>query len=243
MSQPQRTVPSLPNLGRWHRWLLAGLFALYVAELIAWNTSLPLDRLIWWPFGQGFALWQPLTHYLIQGRSVLNVMVGLFVLYFMLPAVESALGTRRLGQCLASGALGGLAMGAALAAIGVAIGPSLGWTALASGLIIAFGLARPDAQIMLFFVVPVSGTVIVWGSLVVELLFLLANRSIGSAEAIGVWLGIFAWWNLTGPNARKRRLLQRGKKIEKELQRFQVIDGGRSGQQGPQRNDDWINAA
>jgi hypothetical protein len=95
--------------------------------------------------------------------------------------------------------------------------------------------------VRLYFVLPVSGRMIVWGTLIVLVLMLLAAPVTASLEPMGVWLGAWAWWNYRGPGARRRNLKRQAHKIERELRSFQVIEGGRSeAPQGDQDGDGWI---
>ncbi len=236
----------MPSLEPWHRWLLGGLFGLYVLELVLANTPLPLYSLAWWPFEQGFGVWQPLTRFLVQGadrRVVFNVLFSLVVLYFFLPAMESMFRRRDLGFAVAAGAVGGTLLPLVLNAVGlVASGmPALGWGPLTLVLPVLFGLHRPDQDILLL-VFPIKARWFLWGALVVALLSILVERTLDTWQELGVWLGAVGWYQLLGPGRRKRDLRARAAGIERELSRFQVLDGGRGTPrpQRGQRGDDTV---
>ena len=239
-SRSMQTGPQLPRIDRWLRNLLVGLLALFVVELIARNLGLPVDLLALWSHGGGFAPWQPVTRYAIQGAgggAVWGVLIGLMVIGFSVTPVAEVRGRRRLGGMLATAMVGGTVVGVLFAWVGIAPGPLFGWISLVEALIVAFGLVRPDAQVLLMFVLPVSGRALVWGSLGLSLLMLLATRSPAAADSIGVWVGTMAWWQLVGPGARRRQLKAKAVSIERELKRFDVLEGGRSRPQGRQDDD------
>lgn len=234
---------ALPTLERWHRWLLAALFGAFVVELVAKNAGLPIYRwLAWWSFDAGFAAWQPLTRFLVQGddrNAVASVAFSLLLLYFFLPLMESVAGRRTLGQAVLAGAVGGTVLPLALDATGL-LSPSaaLGWRPLAYALPPLLGLMRPD-QTILLVVLPVRASWILWGTLVLAVLNVLAEQSLDSLQELGVWVGVYAWYHLLGPGRTRRELSGRGKKVEKDLRRFQVLEGGRSPNR-PGRPDDLV---
>ena len=51
---------------------------------------------------------------------------------------------------------------------------------------------------------------------------------------MGVWLGVMGWYYYLGPGARRRQLTRQATRIERELSRFRVIDGGKTDP------DDWV---
>lgn len=228
-------------LAPWHRWLLGVLFSAYFVELVAKNLGAPVYRLAWWSFGAGFAPWQPITRFLVQGddrNAVASVAFSLLLLYFFLPLMESLTDRRTLASAVAAGAVVGTALPAAVDATGL-LAPSiaLGWRSLAYALPPLLGLLRPDTQILLV-VLPVRASWILWGTLVFAVFHVLAERSLDSFQELGVWIGVFAWFHLLGPGRRRRDLEQKGRRIERELRRFEVLDGGKG--RGPNRPDDFV---
>jgi hypothetical protein len=141
---------------------------------------------------------------------------------------------RQLGRAVAAAAVAGTLLPLAIDALGLLGGPgaALGWTFLVLALPTLFGLARPDADVLLL-IFPVKARVFLWGALVVALLILLVEQSLDSFATLGVWLGVFGWWNLLGPGARRRDLKRQSRGIERELRRFQVLEGGRTGKNRP----------
>lgn len=231
---------ALPQLEPWHRWLLGGLLGAFVLELLLANFELPVYFLAWLNLGDGFAPWQPLTRFLVQGSSraaVSSVLMSLVLLYFLLPPTESAVGRRQLGLAVLAGAVGGTALPLLTDALGWTVpAPALGWGPLVLVLPVLFGLHRPDADVYLV-IFPIKARWFVWGGLVVALLMLLAERSLSGWEELGVWLGTVGYYHLLGPGRRKRELRAKAAGIERELSRFQVLEGGRGKPQGRQRDD------
>ncbi len=228
----------LPPLTPLTRNVLIALFVLYTVELMARNLAgAPIDVLRWYLFGQGFSAWQPLTRYLIQGQGVLGVVLAGVVVYFFLPVMERMFSLRQVAEALACGAAGGTALGLALDLLGLAGGSTGGWAPLVTVLIVLFGLKIPDATILLFFVLPVPAKVLAWGTGVIAFLLLLASFDLSSIDLFGTWLGAVGWWYWRGPAGQKRRLLRKASQVERELNRFQVLDGGK---RGARDQDDWI---
>ncbi|MEQ1569130.1 MAG: hypothetical protein ABMA64_26075 [Myxococcota bacterium] len=235
---------AMPSLERWHKNLLIALLVAYVVELLLALTGAPIYELVpWFNFGGAFQPWQPLSHFLVQGNSggsVSSVVLSLVMLYFFLPMVERAVTTRQLGAAVASGAAVGIVVGLLADAAGLtAARPALGWAPLVYALPAVYGIARPnDTLLLLFF--PVQARWVLWGSLGVALLLILAEHTLPTWEGLGVWLGVFGWWHGIGPGARKRQLLKKAGKVEREL-KIRVLEGGKGSRgQGPQR-DDWVN--
>jgi len=212
--------------------LLAGLFGLFVLELVARNAGLELYGLAWQPFRHGFAPWQLVTHYVLQGSengSVTSVLFGLLMLYFALPAVDATVERGVWLRALGAGALAGVGLGLLTDAVGLAgTAPSMGWLPLTVGLFVMFGLALPNGIVKLFFVLDIPARWLVWMSLGFLALWMVVTPSLASAEGLGVWIGVYGYWNLRGPGARRRDLHQKKRSIERELRRFEVIEGGRS---------------
>lgn len=233
----------LPELESWHRWLLGGLFGAFVVELVLAMTPVPLYSLAWFNFGAGFEPWQPLTRFLVQGasrQSVFNVLLSLLVLYFMLPALGGAFTRRQLGLAALSGAVGATVLPLLADAVGLNVpAPALGWQSLVMVLPVLFGLHRPDADVFLV-VFPMKARWFLWGGLAIALLMLLAERSLSGWEELGVWLGTVGWYHSLGPGRRRRELKAKAAGIERELSRFQVLEGGRSKPQGRQTPDDTV---
>ena len=234
-----------PTLYPWMRNLLIGMFALYVVELASYNAGFDPYVLAWLPIGNGFAPWQPLTRFLVQGPSVFSVLMGMLLVYFLLPAVWEHVDPRRLRDALIAGVIGGTLLPFGLDLVLADTGPLMGWTTLAFiYLPTVFGLSMPNQTVYLMFAIPVNGRFILGMTGVVAVLVLLfgAGATLQSAEPAGAFVGIVGWWQVLGPGARRRELKKKAASIERELRRFEVIEGGKSTPQGGQngRDDEWI---
>jgi hypothetical protein len=234
----------LPQVSRWIVRVLYGLAAIYVMECVLRAAGVPVDALkqsSW--ASESFAWWQLCTRFWVQGSGggvFFNVLLGLLVLYFLLPALEDILDRDTLRSVTWAVMGGALAFPLFLEFTGwVPGGPQSGWTPLLTGLIALFGLARPNALLYLFFVLPLPGWLFVWGSLVLAGWSFMVLPSSVTAEPVGAWMGAMGWWQLRGPPARRRHLLNEAQKVEQQLARFEVLDGGLGDQnRGP---DSWEN--
>lgn len=235
----------LPPVEPWQRNLVVALFVAYVVEVLLYQAGVPIyDWLPWYSFGDGFAPWQLVTHFLVQGadlRIAGQLVIALVFLYFFLPAVSDAVDRRTMAIGTVAAGAGAIALPLLVDATGVLPArPALGWTPLAVTLPVLIGLAAPDKDLFLVFF-PLKARVLLWGSLVVALLYLLVQPDLGTFEGVGAWLGVVGWWHLLGPGARRRTLRDQARDIESELRRFQVIEGGKDKPQGRQGGgDDWV---
>lgn len=217
----------LPPVTPLLRNVLIALFVLYAAELVARNVlGLPIDLLAWHALGHGFLPFQPVTRYLVQGNGVIGVVLAGVVLYFFLPTIERSFKTAQWVEALLAGAVGGTVFALLCDLLGLAGGVALGWASLLAVLIVLFGLKNPDATILLFFVLPVPAKILAWGSGVLALLLFLATLDLTTADYLGTWAGAVGWWFYRGPGGRKRRLVRKARRIERELERFEVFEGG-----------------
>lgn len=233
---PSVQFPTLPPEGRQ---LLIVLFGLYVVELVVQNF-VPIQQLLAWRSLQsgGFLPFQPLTRFFVQGSSVISVAISGFVLFLILPTLFRLFSRRQLLEALGTSIAVSTVLGLVLDAIGIAHGATMGWQTALTTCFVLFGFAQPNARILLFFVLPVSGTLIAWGTGAIALLYFLVDQNLNATEAVGMWIGAWLWWNQRGPGARRRDLRKKARKVEDELRRFQVLEGGRH--DGDNR-DEWVN--
>jgi hypothetical protein len=220
----------MPPFQGWIRTLLITVVVLYVVELIARNSGVPLANFEWRPFGTGFAPHQLITHWFLMGRNTMGLIFSGLVLYFFAVPIRGMYSDRQLLQALGAG------MGLAIVlGLGVDIAgalrlhdSALGWTPLATGLVVLFGLGAPQQEIRLFFAIPITAIWFVWFALVLAVFGALVTRNLASWEQLGVVLGILGWHRFVGPGRRRRELMNQANEIQDELQRFIVYEGGRS---------------
>lgn len=228
----------LPNLSPWMTRLMVALVGLYVAELLLPLIGVSATALIWQPLGQGFQIWQPLTHFAVHmpGTSPFNIAISMLVLYFFLPAIARGYTKRQLLHATGFAAAGGIALPLLLDAVGLGYGAVAGWSVFITGMVVLFGLSNPNAVINLYFVLPVKAVYFVWGSIALAGVYMLYTFSPGNgfslsaAEHVGVWAGAYLWYQYVGPGQRRRRLKKSGSSVfSGKTSRFQVYDGGRNG--------------
>ena len=190
----------LPYLPQWMKTLLAVLIGGYVLELLLRYTGLPIGDLAWHPFGAGFQPWQPFTRYLVQGDAVLGVVFGCLVLAFALPAIEQNLDRGIWMRGFGAGLAGGVGLPLVLDGVGLlGGGPVMGWSTSVLALFVIFGLALPDAVVKLFFVLDVKASALVWMAVAFLGVFFVVNPSLSTADGLGTWCGVVAWWYGLGP--------------------------------------------
>lgn len=230
---------NLPPLSPKVRNVLIGALALFVAELVLNLVNPSIVRsLAWQPFGNGFQWYQPFTRYLVQGAQPISFILSLLVLYFFLPMIFEKYRRGTWYPILASVVLGSIAFGMTMNLVGLLKpGAAWGWTSISTCCVALFGLIRPKAVVNLFFVLPVQASIFAWGTGLITGLLFLAAPSLGSAQHFGSWLGLMGWWYGMGPGSKARKLKGKARKIEKDLSRFTVLDGGQS----DSNRDDWVN--
>ncbi len=188
-------------------------------------------------------VWQLLTSVVFHSPRVpLSFAFNLLWIYFIGRQLEDAIGTKRLlqGYAWSAGAAVLLTLMVQLVGHYLVLGTS--WTQLWGTL--PLGAAGPalglvgiwvgrlgNQMVHLAFIGPMQARTI--GILVAafELLMMLTGSSMNAGMRIaGLAMGYAigrGWWP---PNPQRRQLLREKKKIEKELSKFQVIEGGRAGE-------------
>jgi membrane associated rhomboid family serine protease len=244
-----------PGLSPFLRNILVFLVVLYVTQVLleSW-MGLPITALValWAPMGPAgetgmFHFWQPVSSLLFNG-SPLSAALDWLMLYFFLPPTLDFLGRRGTAKLLASTWVLGILVGFALAWGGIVLGagPCIGVSSLVTVMIVVFGMARPNAQILVFFVLPLRGMVLVWLELALLVLLFLYARSLESAVALATCLAAIAWMWSNGSVRTlllklRLRWLQRQQEASRRRahSRFDVIEGGRS-DEGRRDKDDWV---
>ena len=238
---------SLPPLTPTVRNVLIGAVVLYAVELFV-NNSAPgfVRSLAWLPFGYGFQIHQPFTRYLVQGGHPVSFLLSLIVLFFFLPMVLNHFKGRQLWIVIGSAVVGSLIFGIVTDGLGVLrpVNPlspqasgAWGWTTLSTACVAVFGLIKPKAVVRLFAIIPIEAGVFAWGTGLIALLFFLYAPTLGTGQHLGTWLGLMAWWFGFGPGSTRRKLKAKGRKLERDLKRFTILEGGQ--QNG--NKDDWVN--
>ena len=251
MSRQRVTMGFGPRLTPFVRNILIVLVVIYVVQVVleSW-IGLPVTALVslWAPVGPVgptgmFQFWQPISA-LLFNADPLSAALDWLLLYFFLPTTLDFLGRRGTAKLLASSWAVGVLVGFGLAWAGIVkgTGPCVGVTALTTAMIVTFGLSRPNAQILMFLVLPLRGLWIVYLELFLVGLFFLFSRSLESAVALTTCLAAIVWmWCDGSPRQlllklRLQWLLRSRRARRRSAGKFDVIEGGK-GQKG---NDDWV---
>lgn len=216
-----------PDLSQFHWRVAAALLALYATELAARFAGAPMDLFEWRAFGEGFAPWQPVTRFLVQGRGVLGVVLSLWIFAMVWPSVEAVVGRRGAIESIAAAAAASTAVGLFADAIGLGGGVTFGYNSLLSALFVLFGLAHPQAVVLLMFVLPIQARWFVILAFLLPGLFWLANLGedgLGYASAFGAALGAWLWWTRRGPGVPRTRIKR---KVRSARTTLRVVPGGR----------------
>ncbi|TVQ89920.1 MAG: hypothetical protein EA397_13240 [Deltaproteobacteria bacterium] len=246
----------LPPLQPWLIRVLGTLLMVWVAEMVLVNFVLSDPSqvyllLAYTPSLDLSLLYQPVTRLLIQGNELFRVLLDLVVLYFFLPWLIDRFTRKQLltgalfvvvGCALSGLAWLGLTHLAAALEITASVrwmsGAAMGWHPFMVAIVALFGLALPNANINLFFVLPIKARWVLWLTVGFVVLGFLAQPGVQSVDRFGALLGIVAWYFLLGPGANQRRYKRAGKRIERDV-RFKVYEGGKQwGQRGPD-DDVW----
>jgi hypothetical protein len=230
--------------------LLIGLVVLYLAQVVleSW-LGLPVSALValWAPLStQGltgmFRIWQPVSALLFNGHPQAALFDWL-MLYFFLGSTLDFLGRKGTAKFLASVWVAGALVAMLLVALGIAHpGTSLGLTALTSAMVVAYGMAQPNAQILIFFVLPMKGRTFVIFDVAIATLYFLYERSFDASIILFASLAAIVWmWS--GGSAQQLWLKARLSWLTRQRgpsgsRRFEVIEGGREGGRGG--DDRWV---
>ena len=258
-SAPAVTVGSFPKPEGALKWLLGAIFGLWVvfAVLINWvgvgskayeALELDIGGLL---RGEAWRLFTaPFVHIVSGHGGVSHVTSTLMILYFFGVPLQRAWGPRRFLFVLAASALAGefvqvVATLVAPATLGRVIGQPvlLGGHAMAVAAVIAWGFSHREQTVQLFFVMPIRGIYLVYITIGLELLGLIAAG--GAPEGILAPFGGMLMGYLLGgatPSPLRRLLMRRhGRAIARGLQpRLRVIPGERGSERTP--NDKrWMN--
>jgi hypothetical protein len=214
------------------------LGAIYAVELIGGSALTALGALM--PFGASWQPWQPFTFPFVHGPP--DVALWTFLgLFFFLQAVVSAMGRRRFWWSTVAVWFAAVAGKIGVEALGVLPAApvfGIGWWCVA--LTVWFGLFNRGAQILLAFVIPVRADWVAWGTGLVCLVRFVYYKDTGSLFYLLAFGVAVALVYVDADGFRRWRLLRRKAKIERDLSKFQVIDGGKD---RPRRTDsrDWVN--
>lgn len=231
--------------------ILTVLIALYIVQVFALkpdnlqpgDNPLSPRGLTWlylWDLNSGhWRPWQPVTAFLFNA-GVFSAALDWLMVFFFVGPVQQLIGKKRLLKALLwSWATAVIFTHAVMLLNGVTSGSEAAFTSTGfrglepflMSLLVIFGLAQPNAQILLFFVLPIKAAWVAWVSGLLALLVFLTEATLGTSLVLGGWLGGYLYVRSGFGNIQRfwvrLKLLRKKKKIEKELAKFTVIDGGK----------------
>ena len=145
--------------------------------------------------------WQPLTFQALHA-DFFHLVFNLIVFWWLEHFCEGLMGVRRFLLALfGCGAVGGLLQGALMVMAPQHYGSAaVGASAGVSALLAIFALCERDAEIRLYFVIPVRALWILWGSLAISAFFTLVPTprefDVAHAAHLGGLLAGMAWYRM-----------------------------------------------
>ncbi|MFT7579241.1 MAG: membrane associated rhomboid family serine protease [Myxococcota bacterium] len=188
-----------------------------------------------------FKVWQPFTYMWLHEVPGLNhILFNMMGLWFLGTALERRWGKRTF---LKFYLLSGLGAGVFTLLVGWLVGggfaaPVIGASGAILALVAAFSMVMPNAQLHLFFVLPVRAKHVIWIALGFDVVLFLIE---GSANRVAIQThfgGAIAAWLLITGNWRPRVAMARFQKrfggknartTSKKPSGWRVIDGGKNG--------------
>jgi membrane associated rhomboid family serine protease len=150
-------------------------------------------------------VWTLLTYALVHDlTNTWHLLFNCMVFYFFGSTMESRWGSKRLLVFMVLTAIGGGLFVLAANLIGLGHSMVIGASAVAIGLVIAFGLAYPDREILLFFF-PVKALHLVYITIALEVL---NTVSLSPVSAAAHWGGMFTGYLLCDSSPVRRVFLK-----------------------------------
>ena len=211
--------------------VLIAMFMLWVIQTVASPTAW-VKNLAWW-VGPQFKLWQPFTHWVVYPPGeVFNTLLTWLMIVFFLPPTEESYGQRGvlritlviMSMCAIIGTL--------FSVSGVVHnGPAVGIMPIITAFVTLFGLNRPQATILLFFILPIKAIWIAWGTGLISLMYFLvaipAGGSLPATLALTAWCTAYGWVQLHDRGGLRKAILRRKQRqLQRKLRRFEVHEGG-----------------
>lgn len=162
---------------------------------------------------ESFYVWQPFTYMWLHDTGGFgHIFFNMLGLFFLGPPLERRWGRRTF---LKFYVLAGVIAGVFSVLMGLLIpawfgSPTLGASGSILAILAAFSLVMPNAEILLFFIIPIKARLIIWLALGVDVLMFLASDPTSNRIGIHTHFGgaLAAWLLITG-NWRPRVAMQR----------------------------------
>jgi len=151
---------------------------------------------------------QLLTTLLVHDKSLLHILFNMLALYSLGPWVERAVGVRHMvALYLWSGVAGSLAFTGSAYLLGDPQVAAIGASGAVLGVLTAFALIFPDAQLRIWFTAPLRAKNLIWLAIGLDVIMLFADSSIAVAAHFGGMFGGYLyirrpWKRLLRPRSR-----------------------------------------
>lgn len=218
------------NLTQLGKKLLLIYGIIYVVELLFehWFEIPVVSALQLYAFRHwDFHVWQLFTHPFIHSpASPFSFLISCLIFYFFAAPVENAFGSRNFLILFYISALGGALGGLTFSSIEGLNAPFLGMMPSLLSLIVVFGLLRPEATILLMFVLPIKAKYISYGTTIIAFLTLLAKANPHGAYHLGgILFGYLYFRRPPYLNIRWIYLQYSALQLKRKRARFKVIIG------------------
>lgn len=214
--------------------VLIALFGIYVVQLLGRGV---LENYLALQPGAEAQVWRWFTCHILSGPTPTAALFDWLGLFFLLAPNVRDYGRAPLLRAVLLIWL--ISFGLSLIAVWTGFfAPTmlLGQGAILTMLVVLFATRHPNAQFLLFFVVPVRAIWLVWGTGVFLALMVLYSMSQASFLYLAVWAVSYAWVTLNERGLGLLKLRWKRRQVERKVGRFQVYEGGRG-----QKTDDWVN--
>jgi membrane associated rhomboid family serine protease len=167
------------------RWLLLLNIGIYILQILFLSRYVDVLGLVPASFLSRGYLWQIITYMFLHGRNPLHILFNMIFLWMMGSELERYWGGREfLKYYLITGAGAGLVNVLVQPGSGV---PTIGASGAIFGVIIAFALAFPDREMLLYFVIRIKAKhfAVLVGAIELLSLFLLPSAPIARFAHLG----------------------------------------------------------
>ncbi|MBM4394929.1 MAG: rhomboid family intramembrane serine protease [Deltaproteobacteria bacterium] len=191
MALPRRSSPVLAHLTPGVLWIIVVTVAAFVGHAaIGWYDRLPAigvtETLELRPSGLFEVGPQGLLTIVLLHDGLLHLFFNMLVLFSLGPVVERGLGTKRFLLLYMVATLAGSLL---FVAVGYATGrpdvPAVGASGAVFGVIAAFSILYPDAQVRIWFTAPMRAGYVIWVALAADLIFALAGTPVAVPVHVG----------------------------------------------------------
>lgn len=211
--------------------LLISYCAIYILELLLsnWFATPFVALLQLYPLDSPhFHFWQFFTHPFLHDPSApIGFLINCLMFYFFATPVEYAFGPGRFLILFYLSAIGAAVCGIALSSVSGFDAPFMGMMPSLLSLVVIFGLLKPEAIILLMFILPVKAKFLSYATVLITLLTFLAKANPYGAYHLGGVLFGYIYFRgpgmLLDPQLLHLKYLERKKKQNR--MRFKVIDG------------------